>query len=211
MVYKKGTNTNMKALVKKVNKLDKFVKQTETKRIELTHYNDISVVPNTTAPIYMLLISQGDDSSSRDGNLISLKKMELKFRLRWSTVGTPTQLSLKYWVIRDSQNVADGTPTVAEIFDGNNTLAKLNTISGMSRFKILASGKKIYDNQIQMLEWDKTIQIPKYAQSVRFNGVSSGDIQKGGIYIVCQAYHGTGAANSVGTLTCYNRISYTDV
>jgi len=212
--YKKKDTSTMTKLIKKVNKISKVVNQTEQKYCDLTPYNAVSLIPNTTAPVFMLLISQGDDSNTREGNQISLKSLDLRFRLQWaSTVITDGESTFKYWVVRDTQTISDGTPTVAEILDGNGTLARLNYTTGKSRFQVLASGKKIYNSNSNTIEWDKKINISKSNQTVRYNGVNTGDIQKNGIYILSQGYNATasGQGSAICTLTCYNRLTFTDL
>lgn len=146
----------------------------------------------TTTPTitHLTAIAQGDGPTNRDGNSIFVRFVGI--RMRCSHDATNSSQFNRIVVVRDKQQVADGTPTWTDVFESADENSYLKDAS-KGRFDIL------YDCRFCFANNDKTarmfdIKIPM-KHHVRFNDTAATDIQKGGIYLML---YGSNAANGTG-------------
>lgn len=152
----------------------------------------------------MALIAQGDTAGLRDGNSIKTQWFTIQghFEIHASAVNT----SVRMIVFLDNQTVADTTPTVGTVLDGDVvsfTYAPLNSDT-VGRFT------KLYDKVIVL----DVVKAPrrtfkvnlKLKKHLRFNGTAGTDIQKNGIFVLFVADEVTNDP----TMEWFARLGYTD-
>lgn len=129
-------------------------------------------------------IPQGDNSTQRTGNSILVRSFYMRGNMAINpSVTSNTRISLM--LVQDKQQIADTTPTAADILTNGNDPDSLLATNTAGRFKVL--WRKTYTLLPQTSGSRNAVDIHKYFNlysHVRFNGTSSTDIQKGGYYLV---------------------------
>nr|UOF76702.1 capsid protein [Cressdnaviricota sp.] len=151
-------------------------------------------------------IAQSDALNGRTGNSILLKNIAIKGSMQINgsvTANTRIMLAL----VMDTQQIGDTNPSVSDIFTSNTDPHSLLNSSNVGRFKVIkrwnywltpASGGK----PIAQLEYFKEFNLTH----TRYNGTSSNDIQKNGLYLV----QITSEATNYPTNSFNVRLSYHD-
>lgn len=149
---------------------------------EMLHKDTTVSLSAATATIDSIVaIAQNDTVSTRTGNSILLKNIYFRGSLAInSAVTSNTRITLV--LLKDTQQVSDVAPTLADIFTSPTDPDTLLSIPSAGRFKIIwrktyvltpvSGGKNAFD-------------ISKYIKCydhIRFNGINSTDIQKNGYY-----------------------------
>lgn len=154
---------------------------------------------------HLTAIAQGDTDVTRTG--LSILGQNLLIKGYVSVDADATASEVRIMVIRDKQQVSDTPPTIASLLDSsfaNYTVAPLQR-GTYGRYDIL------YDRTLTVVKdteaetkhfkiWLKT------NQHVRFNGINSTDIQKGGIYL----FYVSNEAVNYPVITYYSRYRFTD-
>ena len=159
--------------------------------------------PTTSGSITALTsIAQGDGVAARTGNSLLVKSVYINFNCINNASATNGTI-ITSWLIMDTQQVGDTSPAFTDIFTATNVNAILSPES-VGRFKILRR-----DNIVLSPNGVATKQFKIYKRMlhhVRFNGVNSTDIQKGGLYwVVC-----SNQAVNAPTVTYQFRVAYHD-
>lgn len=170
---------------------------------ELYKYDGASstAVSNTGTTIGLTSIIQGDGDNQRTGNSLLVKKIFT--RLVFTQHASATDTLYRVLFIQDNQQIADTSPTFTEILDTISCLAPLNS-NTVGRFKVL---KNYFFHTSTSSDTVKhvTCSIPMM-HHVRFNGTGSGDIQKGGLYLMVLSDQAT----NTPTMFYNYRVSYHD-
>lgn len=173
----------------------------ELKKVDLGQ-SDYSA-GTTAGVIHVNAITQGDDYNQREGSKVVIRYVNARGWIKHNNTATDGQV-VRVWLILDRQQVADSSPTAANIFTtaANSVTSPLNP-STVGRFRILWSKTYTVDpsNEIRPVFMGKKLFVAS-----RFNGTANTDIQKNGLYIVYASSDNTNKP----TLTLDVRTSYND-
>lgn len=134
----------------------------------------------------VMAIGQGDTIGSRNGNSILAKYLSIR---GYAVTGQTTDQQLLFYVIMDTQQIADTSPSFSDIFSGSGVNIFLNAAT-VGRFKIL---KKIRISHISTTQnRPLSCDISLGNHHIRYNGTGSADLQKGGIYLIAVSNQATG-------------------
>jgi len=198
----------LKSLQSAVKKLEPEIK-----------YLDVEVdATNVTAAgsvVHVSAIAQSDTDSGRTGNAVNVKTVHFSgaFVRTASTYGTNGMYRLCIFI--DKQQVADTSPTLADVFENAAQTAQLlPKLSNLERFKVVwispikdahrMALQQIVLPAIQGLDVQYTW---KGNLKVEFNGTAGTDIQKNGIYVGILSNDTANVVDFDGIC----RIGYTDV
>lgn len=137
-------------------------------------------VSNTGTIASLTNIGQGDGITSRTGNSILVRN--LLIRLTLEQHATATKTFYRIMLVVDTQQIGDTAPGVTDVLESASTLSSLDT-NEPGRFVVLKNWFTCTDSAggtTQALEWytDNLMLHTKY------NGTSSSDIQRNGIYLL---------------------------
>lgn len=156
---------------------------------------------NVTSQSLILMngIAQGDGDGQRTGNSIFMRSINTNLFFEKNTSATFTYIRIMF--VQDTQQIADTTPTVADVLDSDYA-SHLNK-NTVGRFKVLMS-KIITLNP----NYPSTAKKFNYAtrHHIRFNGSASTDVQKGAIYMLLLSSEAT----NTPTVRYNSRLSYHD-
>lgn len=147
-------------------------------------------------------IATGDTEGTRTGNSILAKYLYIWMNITRNSASTTVSDLVRVVVIRDTEQVADTAPGFTDIFESNSPLALINKLN-VGRFSIL------YDKNYNMTSNSPSAQIKQMIPlnfHIRYNGTSSADIEKNGIY-VCFI---TNASSNFPALQGNTRLAYYD-
>lgn len=174
---------------------------------EMLHIDKVysaAAIANSGTCQHITNIAQGDSVSGRTGNSILVRN--LTYRLNFevnSSVTTDSTVCCTFLI--DTQQVGDTAPSYTDVYDAATTTSLLN-VATAGRFKVL----KRMMIQLTPPSGGKPIVCVNgflnLYKHVRYNGTSSSDIQKNGIFV---AFVGSEATNTP-TVTGYIRIGYHD-
>jgi len=137
----------------------------------------------------LVAIGQDDTISGRTGNSILVRNLSYRCKLEINAAVT-SNTTFTMMIIQDSQQVGDNAPAVTDILVTANTYSLLND-SQSGRFQIL-SRKNITLTPASggrpAVEWKG---YHKLYTHIRYNGTTSTDIQKNGIYLLILSSEGT--------------------
>lgn len=163
--------------------------------------SDSYAIGTTAVSRHFTGIAQGDGDNSRDGNSILCKGLSLRGLLTIHASAGNTQVRLV--IVMDKQQVADSLPTMANVLAGNSIQSFLNKDT-VGRFQILYDKVHLLDNNTRTQQFVKIwLPIDKH---IRYNGTTSGDIQKNGLHIV----QVSNEATNTPTITWTSRVYYYD-
>lgn len=189
MVYKKKTyrkkNYKGKAdlALKKVKHLENTLEPEHKQFISSTVG---AVGTSGTTWSLMTSIAQGTDVFQRVGNEIRIRRIRFRAFITSNTSGSTTPTVVRIIIVKANQQIQDITPTfgfvvppVALPFLDYN--CNQNTQNSNQFCTVLHDSRHVLDVQGpagKMLDVDKKVNF-----KVHFNGVTSSDIQKNGIYV----------------------------
>jgi len=155
-----------------------------------------AAVNNSGTIIHLTGIEQNDTVNGRTGNSILLRQIHLRAHATIATAATTSRV--KWAIIMDTQQRSDTSPSILDIYDpitvGTYTAPEsfLNS-ANLGRYTILKSGTVKLDDA-NRLQQSITADID-LRHHVRYNGVASTDIQKGGIYLIFLSNETTDTVN----------------
>jgi len=147
-------------------------------------------------------IPQGDAEGTRSGNSILAKYAYLNFNCTRNSASTTVSDLIRVVVLKDSEQASDTSPTYTQIFESASPLALLNKLF-VGRFTIL------YDKTFNLTAdtpFARINQMVPLGFHIRFNGSSSVDYEKNGVYMVYIADSSANFPALVGT----TRLAYYD-
>lgn len=197
-----------KTLAAKAYGMCKYLKKIYKPEIKKRDKAQVSYNVGTTAGVFHVNdIAQGTitTADTRVGNKILCKYVTAKGWIKHNNTATAGQV-VKVWLILDKQQIADTTPSAADIFQtpANSATSPLNNET-VGRFKILWSKTYVVDpsNEIKPFNLYKRMNIKSW-----FNGATSSDIQRNGLYIV---YASNDNTEFKPELTIQCRTAFTDI
>lgn len=164
---------------------------------------NITASPYTGAPhiTHISAIGQGNNIDQRGGNSIKLNYISLKGLVSYATGSSSTLTTL--FLIQDTQQVSDTTPTVNDIFESSaGALGVLNQ-ANLGRFRILWKKKITQDgSNARSVEQYKRLKF-----HLRYNGTATSDIQRNGLYFIALSNQ---VVASAPVITMWSRLAYVD-
>lgn len=212
-------------LANKVVKLTKLVRgiRPEVKYVDLSlNTSNVSVASGIV--IHLTAIASGVGINQRVGDLVTALwwNVNLSLTSTSSFAATNENPAYRFYIVRDTQQVGDTAPVGGDLVDSPSLpkIQLLNVLTTMQkRFQVLfdskpqvlfaGTGVTAQNNSVNFpakLQWN--IKGKKNA-AVRFNGLNSNDIQKGGLYLFFYTdvvVAGADALDFTGT----SRVAYTD-
>lgn len=153
-------------------------------------------------------IQQADTTASRTGNSILARSLYMRGFMQVNpAVTTNTRICLV--LLQDTQQIADTTPAVSDIFNGDDPEVMLNAANNnytVGRFKII--WRKNY-NVTPATASRPTIQFTNFRKlysHIKYNGPASSDLQKNGYYLVML----TSEIANFPTISITTRLGYHD-
>lgn len=148
-----------------------------------TNESGTTITSAGTYVSHLTSIAIGDTDTTRTGNSIYVRAVNIHGRVVYNATSGVTPTFLRLMVVIDSQQVGDTLPLISSVIDTTNggyQAHMLNTTVG--RFKVLYS-KIITTDSVQNTVKPFEINLPM-RHHVRYNGSAGTDIQKGGIYVL---------------------------
>jgi hypothetical protein len=158
-------------------------------------------VSNTGTVIHLSGIDQGDQDFNRTGNSVLAKSVYMKLAINQNVAAVNTLYRIIFF--QDNQQIGDTFPSVSDILDTTSTLAPISSAT-VGRFKILKNYFFHTSNARDTVK-ELTCYIP-LQHHIRYNGVTGGDVQKGGLYMLMLSDQGA----TVPTIFWNLRLSYHD-
>lgn len=147
-------------------------------------------------------IAQGDAEGTRSGNSILAKYAYLNMNCTRNASSTGISDLVRVAVVLDKEQVADTSPSITQIYESASPLALLNKLS-VGRFTVLFD--KTY-NLTSDTPYARINQMLPINQHIRYNGSSSVDYEKNGLYLV----YTTDATANFPALVGNTRLAYYD-
>lgn len=145
----------------------------------------------------------GDGTGMRTGNSILVRRLLLRIRL--SKAAAPTTTYLRFYVVRDTQQVADTVPAIADLLETPGDVDSPLSAAFAGRFKIMSSKTILLTNDKPAYHMEKVFNMRHH---IRYNGASGTDVQKGGIYLM--VFADQSAAANYPSIDGHCRLSYHD-
>lgn len=169
--------------------------------------NEVGTIVTTsgTYQSHLTAIAIGDTDTTRTGNSIFVRAVNIKGRVVYNATAGVAPTFLRLMVVIDTQQVGDTLPSIGSVIDtasGGYQAHMLNTTVG--RFKVLYS-KILVNDSIQRTVVPFELNFPM-RHHVRYNGSNSTDIQKGGIYVLAISSEATNGPKLIWNA----RVSYHD-
>lgn len=162
-----------------------------------------TTVDTTGAVTHLTDVGQGDTVSGRAGNSIFVRSLYWRCLITINATLKPTFLRLM--VVRDRQQVGDTAPAIGDVLQTVSIQSPLDVSTNQGRFDILMDRTvKLDDASRQTVFLQRFFPMRSH---VRYNGVSSTDIQKNGLYFM--AFSNEDSLDAP-TVSWNARISYHD-
>lgn len=153
----------------------------------------------------LVAINQGDGDGQRTGNSIFVRSVSMKGSVEWNSTQSVPQ-RLRMMLVIDKQQVGDTIPSPSDVLDTTGTsfapYSMLNDTT-VGRFTILKSRMYNVSSEKPVVDFNWNINLRHH---VRYNGTTSSDIQKGGLYLLLIS----DAATNGPTVFRFIRVSYHD-
>lgn len=180
-----------RSVAKKANTALKLARKLN-RAVEKKYLNWQTVATSTTAGaiIHVTQIAQGDTSSTRDGNVCTLKSIRMKGVLSGLD---DLAMVARVIIFQDLQQRPDTTPSVTDILLTADVYSCYNYPNSVKRFKvyydktwtinpeIAYNGTTVVGNQ-HTIPIDKWIFPQKGKSQIYFNGANNSDQQKNNFY-----------------------------
>jgi len=158
-------------------------------------------ISSTGSILNLVAIGQGDTAASnRTGNSILMRNHLTRIRFTKSSAATTT--IVRYMIFQDTQQVGDTSPAVTDVLDTADVDSPLN-LAASGRFKVLCN--KTISLHSNYPIFHKETYKSLYSH-IRYNGTTSSDIQKNGLYMLVIADQAT----NVPVMDLWSRIGYHD-
>lgn len=142
-------------------------------------YNATINPTNTGSVVHLTAIAQGDDDASRTGNSIFVRRIYGRFIYAHNTAAV--NIFNRVVLFIDTQQVGDTPPTAAQLLESGLAISNLNTDT-VGRFRILRNWFFTTDGVTKSTPvFNVDVNLRHH---VRYNGTTTADIQKGGIYML---------------------------
>lgn len=154
---------------------------------------------------HLSAIATGDGEGQRTGNSIFVRSIDLKGILTYNSSSTVQAQTCECIIVADSQQIGDTTPAFTDVFSSAVPWAHLNA-STVGRFSILGRKRIILEKNGDGVK-SVNINVP-LKHHIRYNGANSGDVQKGGLYLMMVSDVAT--ASNPPSFSSHIRLSYHD-
>nr|WAE43198.1 MAG: capsid protein [Cressdnaviricota sp.] len=138
-------------------------------------------VSTTASIIHITAIAQGDGVAARTGNSIMLKYISFKGRFVSSAASTASILRVMMFI--DKQQVSDTSPSVSDVLEATTDPQSHLSVANTGRIQVLFDKTYQFDNLSRRAFFVK-LQKGMKQHHVRYNGTTTSDVQKGGVYLL---------------------------
>lgn len=149
-------------------------------------------------------IAQGNADNERTGNSIFVRYVNSSGMITMSSLATST--AVRVMLVCDKQQIGDTPPTAPMVLENTASTtapySKLNSDT-VGRFTILSSKLYLLNSDRPSCSWFLKKSMRHH---IRYNGATSTDIQKGGLYLLVISNE----QNNVPNFTRDTRVSYYD-
>jgi len=201
------------SVVQQLRSLQRAVKNLapEVKYIDVT--TNLTDVPTAGSVAHLSLIAQGDTQGGRTGNTINVTSISVKGAFTRAADNLGANDKLMWAIVVDKEQGADTNPTATEVFGSTDPFVALPDLDHLERFKFLYVSK-VLDPRMMGLDSDATTPPTRDNAfdfqwtgnlKVSYNGSTTGDIEKNGIFVVVLS--STAALQDWVSIT---RIGFTD-
>lgn len=151
---------------------------------EMFHVDQTCQLGSNQSTIFNLTgIGQNDSVSGRTGNSILAKSLVMNGYM-YVNPSVTTNSRVMIALILDTQQVSDTTPAITDIFTSSGSPHTLLNINNAGRFKVLMRKQYTLDSNSAGQNAKQFKFFKRFGFHVRYNGTSSSDLQKNGIYLV---------------------------
>nr|QGF19358.1 hypothetical protein [Antarctic circular DNA molecule] len=173
---------------------------------ELYHYDSTvsATISSTGFLTNLTAIAIGDSSATRTGNSILAKSINYRFKLEINSVVSGST-SVVVMLVQDTQQVADTNPIIADILQTVNPQSLLN-LNTAGRFKVISRKNYFLSPSSGGKGAYEVSGFHKMYSHIRYNGATTSDTQKNGIYLLAISSE----AVNVPTITGTYRLAYHD-
>lgn len=146
----------------------------------LTATYTANIGPSSTGTILSLnQLGQGDGNGQRTGLSVFMRRINAHFTVvNNSTAG---QVFHRWILFIDNQQIGDTAPAVTDVLETSDVRSSLNPNTS-GRFTILKNWE-FYTSQLSS-DCKNVKYFKDLRHHIRFNGVNTGDVQRGGIYMI---------------------------
>lgn len=134
-------------------------------------------IDNTGVLIPLTGLAEGNGDDDRTGNSIFVRSVNLDGSLAIN--GTNNTL-VKIALIKDTQQQSDSTPSYTDVYESASINTHLNS-NTVGRFSVLSS--KFYSLNVGSVQQRKIFLNKAMRLHIRYNGATSTDIQRNGLYL----------------------------
>lgn len=204
MPYKKSRSKSVavRALTK-VNKLQKQFKPEVKSKLE----NSVGLgIPLTGQVITLTNIAESVTSLGRTGLAISGKSLSIKYNITKNI--SPATSFARVLLFRDKQQIQDTSPSPSDLLQStasNTAIISFPTEVFLKRFDVMYDRVHLLTSQQPVVSGVKHVNLKNL--DIRYNGSTSSDIQKNGLYIMF-------IGDEISTVPLMNlstRFRYTDI
>lgn len=175
----------------------------EVRKLDIPDTSTYNPDNSTGSVFHLSALAEGDSDNARTGNSIMGKYLTVRYTCIKHASASAT--NVRMLIVRDNQQIADSSPTIAQLLDTNGSdycLAPLNDDT-VGRFQVLHDVS--YQLDANRLFKTSKINLPiKF--HIRFNGNADTDIQRNGIYLLVV----TSEATNTPTFKFYSRLGFHD-
>jgi len=205
-------------LTQQVKALQRFCKNLAPEVKYIDAGLNVTNIPATGTVFPITTIATGDIEGTRTGNAVNVTAINLSGYFLRNSTDFAADSFYRIALVQDKEQVADTSPTAAQIF--NNTglpTEALPLLDSLTRFNVLWLSP-VFDAWMMRLDSDNLAASTPTQKSfwshswkgnikVQYNGNSSTDIQKNGLYVVILSSTAVTTGDHTGTA----RVAYTDV
>lgn len=161
---------------------------------------------NTGTVTSLVPIAQGDGESDRTGLSVYVRSLSLRGQISASST---TQSTTRLILFRDKQQIADSTPSAANLLSSPAQVDSYLSRGTGGRFDILYDKSFVVSgNDAGRPQQWVNITIPMRSH-VRYNGTATTDLQKNGLYLLHMSDRSDGSGTAP-TLNLTTRVYYHD-
>lgn len=188
---KKGTKSNKPwyhkkystyQIARKAYNAAKWIKSVVN--VEYKKYDNLyntTIGTTGTKVVDLTTIAQGSTDATRNGNSIKVVSLLCAGQVSHNVISTGTNV-VRLLIVLDTQQVSDTSPSFADIVDSSfaDDIHAPLTRATVGRFKVIRD--RLFDTDPSNITKHFKMYI-KLDHHMRFNGTTSTDIQKGGLYV----------------------------
>lgn len=166
-------------------------------------YSGTITTSTTNQTMSLIRVAIGDTNSTRTGNSILCKTVQIKGFLDWDAASLTDRVRMI--LVQDKQQISDTIPNWSDFYTGDINSFPANF--SHQRFKVLGS------YTFNQTDDNRNAQVPvniflRYQTHVKYNGSLETDIAKNGLYLIMISNKAAGSQPP--SFSCNTRITFYD-